>query len=343
MRKQLLLSAVAAFSILALTPAVSAAQEGGGDNEVDLTGDAFYLNLAAHLHGQAHLNASLTGLLGGVTLDGMISADSSAQAYIDTKQILRDNRVEFREEPRRDGRSGGVDSDIFGFQVGAFNDGFGQPIEIGWFSPMINTVEEFDVDGSGNVGLNIAAGWYNAQQNDAALATSGFVGGDDGESGGWSEASLLSLQLGDNNYYGSFFTPEAPEREDDTQDFDDYRDRNTVSVGTINGDGNIGVNAAAGAFNIQQNALAMAVSEDSVLAKATAVVFQTAYNNNARLMDSVNVVSAGSIGGSGNIGVNLASGVGNMQHNSLTMAVSAAGGATPPPPPPPPPGGGGDS
>lgn len=320
MRKQLLLSAAAAFAVLAMSPGITHAQE--TDSDIDLTGDAYYLNLLAHLHGQAHLNASLTYLFGGVDLEGVINADSSAQAYVDTKQILTGNDVEFREEIRREGRSGGVNPSVWGLQVGTAAPG--APIEVGYFAPMVNTVAPFSISASGNVGLNIAAGWFNAQQNDAALATSGFSGDDD-DSGGWSEASLLSLQLLSGNNYGSLYLPSDDDRLDDDFDFDDFRERNTVTVTSIAGDGNIGVNAAAGAFNIQQNALVMAVSDNSVLAKATAGVIQTADGNIVRPMDSVNIVTAGTISGSGNIGVNLASGVGNMQHNSLTMASSSAG------------------
>ena len=41
-------------------------------------------------------------------------------------------------------------------------------------------------------------------------------------------------------------------------------------------------------------------------------------------------------GAQGNIGVNVASGVGNAQHNGLAIASASCGACTPPPPPPPP-------
>lgn len=322
MYKRLILSSVAAIGLLGTTAPVVAAQE------VNAEGSIVYDNVLSHRLAQWHFNGSLTGVLGFVSLEGTIDADSSATAIVDSKQILAGNSVAFREETFREGRSGTVDSAIWGFQVDPAAETLGNQIPIGYFAPIVNTVEEFSVSGAGNLGLNIAAGYYNAQQNDAALATSGFTGADDDSSGGWSEASLLSLQLSTNNYFGPFDTPERdPEGGAlDGPAFDDYRDRNTVTVGTIDGDGNIGVNAAAGAFNIQQNAMVLAVSEDSVLAKATAGVIQTALENETIAMNSVNTVTAGEISGSGNIGVNLASGVGNMQHNSLTIATAAGGG-----------------
>lgn len=325
MRKVIFLCGAAAIGLLGLTPAVVSAQDVG----YSANGNITYNNELSVQLAQFHLNGSLTGVLGFVGLEGTIDADSAATAIVDTKQILSGNTVAFREETFREGRSGAVDSDIFGFQADNPNRA-ADPIVIGYFAPIINTVEEFSVDGAGNLGLNLASGYYNSQENSAALAVTGFssTDGDDGvESGGWSEASLLALQLGTNNSYGPFDTP-VRDPEDDALDgpaFDDYRDRNTVTAGTISGDGNIGVNAAAGAFNIQANAMVLAVSEDSALAKATAGVIQTALSNGVVAMNSVNLVQAGDISGSGNIGVNLASGVGNMQHNSLTIATANGG------------------
>jgi hypothetical protein len=317
MYKKIWLSGVAAVGLLGLTaPAVSA-------QEFSAEGDIVYDNVLSHRLAQWHANGSLTGLVGFVSMEGAITTDSSATAIVDSKQILAGNSVAFREETFREGRSGGVDSGVWGFQVDPAVDTLDNGIPIGYFAPIVNEVESFSVSGSGNVGVNIAAGYTNAQQNDAALAVTGFAGGDD-TTGGWSEAALLSLQFSTGNYYGPYDLP-TRDPEDGPLDgpaFDDYRDRNSVTVATIDGDGNIGVNAAAGAFNIQQNAMVLAVSEDSVLAKATAGVIQTALSNATVAMNSENTVSAGTIGGSGNIGVNLASGVGNMQHNSLTIATS---------------------
>ncbi len=87
-------------------------------------------------------------------------------------------------------------------------------------------------------------------------------------------------------------------------------------------DGNIGVNAAAGAFNIQKNALVIATVTGGHLAEATAGTMQDIENNVSVVEDVTNNVSIGGslIGASGNIGVNLASGVGNLQLNTLTIA-----------------------
>ena len=104
---------------------------------------------------------------------------------------------------------------------------------------------------------------------------------------------------------------------------------NTVAIGAglANGaDGNIGVNAAAGAFNIQKNALVIATVTGGNLAEATAGTLQDVEENSSVHEDTTNNVNIGGslIGASGNIGVNLASGVGNLQLNTLTIANALA-------------------
>lgn len=201
-------------------------------------------------------------------------------------------------------------------------------IEAGYFVPVINTVDEIDVTGvTGNVGANFAAGYQNQQENVAALATSDFdpgaleTGAVDTH-GGWAEASTMALQALEDNFYGP--NTDTILNEDDQHN--DYRDRNSIAGGSVSGSGNIGVNAAAGAFNQQQNMLSVAVASELALSEANAGVFQNAVWNDTTVVNSVNTVGTIAITGSGNIGVNAASGVGNQQHNSLTIAATSAGG-----------------
>ena len=100
---------------------------------------------------------------------------------------------------------------------------------------------------------------------------------------------------------------------------------NTVSFGDGLADGatgNIGVNAAAGAFNLQKNALVIATVTGGNLAEATAGTMQDVEENVSTVENVTNNVGIGAslMGASGNIGVNLASGVGNLQLNTLTIA-----------------------
>jgi hypothetical protein len=75
---------------------------------------------------------------------------------------------------------------------------------------------------------------------------------------------------------------------------------------------------------MQQNLLTLAVASDSSLAEASAGVVQAAFFNGVEAQDTINTAVAGPVSGAGNIGVNIAAGVGNMQSNSLTAAVSGA-------------------
>jgi hypothetical protein len=131
--------------------------------------------------------------------------------------------------------------------------------------------------------------------------------------------ALLSLE---DNFYG----PATDFVLEEDNDHNDYRDRNTVAGGSVNGSGNIGVNAAAGAFNQQQNMLSVAVASEASLSQANAGVLQNAFWSDTTVVDTNNHVGTINVTGSGNIGVNAAAGVGNQQHNSLTIAASAAGG-----------------
>ena len=108
MKKQIILSTVAAVGLLgAVAPAgVAAAQD------LNARGNIVYDNVLSHRLAQWHFNGSLTGVIGFVSLEGTIDANSAATAIVDTKQILAGNSVRFREETFREGRSGTVDSAI---------------------------------------------------------------------------------------------------------------------------------------------------------------------------------------------------------------------------------------
>lgn len=94
--------------------------------------------------------------------------------------------------------------------------------------------------------------------------------------------------------------------------------------------GNIGANVAAGGNNQQANDAALATSDAStVFGQASSFSVQSASNTTNRATGSSNsaslrgnaLQSAG-----GNIGVNIAAGTGNAQHNSLAMAVNTSSG-----------------
>ncbi|TRD11601.1 hypothetical protein FGU71_06810 [Erythrobacter insulae] len=275
-------------------------------------------------------------LRGTVRIDGDIDIDSSAVAVTDAKQLLTGNLVNYREENEINAENGFVDP-VFGpgwSEAGDdpndnLIDGMMQPqIRAGYFAPIINTVDTFDLDSSGNLGVNLGAGYFNMQMNAATLAVSSDSNED--AEGGWAEASTTSLQslLGVRQAATPGFTApgDDPEQGGDNNNF---RDRNSVLGGSVNGSGNIGVNAAAGTFNQQSNLMTLAVATDAVLAEANAGLVQSAFLSSVEQQDSINYVAGPTVAGaSGNIGINFASGVGNQQLNSLTIASSqgASGG-----------------
>lgn len=196
---------------------------------------------------------------------------------------------------------------------------------------------------SGNIGINVAAGDLNKQANDTAIAkgSTGLAPEDDTRSasfcGPWgcggggeeeqdasmvfAKAATFSVQSSSNNSY--------------------YNDgtENSAELGgsaLTRASGNIGVNIAAGAGNDQHNGMALAVGQDSS-AEATTGGVQVSYGNvsdndlyeasvgpfTVYVQNNENDASLGGsalTGANGNIGVNIASGNGNMQSNTLSIA-----------------------
>jgi hypothetical protein len=326
---------------MAMSGAAFANGRGADPGAVDTVDIDYYNDLSADIAVGSY-TGDLTILIGGALETGHIRVDSKATAVADSKQVLHQNDVNFREENWIAGANGYVNA-VFGpgrEQDNTVNDGNAADsyvrrgftptgtIEAGYFVPVFNTVDALNVTGvTGNVGANFAAGYHNQQENVAALATSNFdPGAEDADSvdthGGWASASTMALQSLEDNFYG----PATDFVLEEDNDHNDYRDRNTVAGGSVNGSGNIGVNAAAGAFNQQQNMLSVAVASEASLSQANAGVLQNAFWSDTTVVDTNNHVGTINVTGSGNIGVNAAAGVGNQQHNSLTIAASAAGG-----------------
>ncbi len=331
--RALLLGAVAFSALVAASPAY-ANNNNNNHDPVSVRGSIRYDNNIDTSVVTDVAYYKRVGLLGGALVTGTVSVDSSAVAVTDAKQLSGLNAATYREENELNGENGYV-SNIFGpgwSEAGYdpndnLTNGYLEgSIRVGFFAPIINTVAAFNVSGSGNIGVNLAAGYYNMQMNAATLASSS--NSDSEAAGGWSEASTTSLQLlvGTQQYGAPDLLSE--DQPDNGGGGNNFRDRNTVVGGTVGGNGNIGVNAAAGSFNQQQNLMTLAVATDSVLAEANSGLIQAAVFNGVEQQDSINSVGSITIANaSGNIGVNMAAGVGNQQLNSLTIATSMAGSA----------------
>lgn len=92
--------------------------------------------------------------------------------------------------------------------------------------------------------------------------------------------------------------------------------------------GNIGINLAAGSGNLQGNATSISSSAAAdVFSSANTVSRQTTLSNFAINIDRSSneaVMDAALAGASGNIGLNLAVGIGNTQSNQLSMSESGS-------------------
>ena len=111
----------------------------------------------------------------------------------------------------------------------------------------------------------------------------------------------------------------------------------TVKDSVKGAEGNMGVNAAAGSGNQQDNAAAIATSDETFVfgtaASLTSVTQTNSHNNdhNYGTQNNALLKSSGN-GSSGNVGINVAAGDFNQQKNNLAIAVSngriATAGAT---------------
>ncbi|KDP83585.1 hypothetical protein ACU4GI_06955 [Cupriavidus basilensis] len=170
----------------------------------------------------------------------------------------------------------------------------------------------------GNIGVNISAGAGNGQSNQAALASIDA-------SDVFASAQVFSSQKTGHN--GVHMVGAA----------------NSASMGDnmlAGAKGNVGVNIAAGAGNLQSNSLAASVNTGSgnsggrngapvgVLAKATASNDQTTYGNDlsmcgCRPSNAATLSGSALVNAVGNIGVNIAAGAGNAQSNGLAISTAA--------------------
>ncbi|WP_133647920.1 hypothetical protein [Paraburkholderia flava] len=156
---------------------------------------------------------------------------------------------------------------------------------------------------SGNVGVNVAEGIDNAQSNEASLASvdAGNVFGNAQVFNNQASSGLanvnnfnLNASVGDNSLQGA--------------------------------SGNVGVNIASGVGNVQNNSLAASTSTVSNHHSDGAMVATDDSTQQANLafigtFEGTASLGAGALSGAkGNIGVNIAGGAGNVQHNGLAIA-----------------------
>jgi len=382
-KKRLMLGAAfAALSLVPLTNTPAAAEDLLDNYDLDIYAD-WDNDVDVELDWDVDVSKELS-IWGRISIDGSVTADALSQATLDDKQMLSENSVDFE-----DYQNAYADSSYFTTAepnpglADTADDSEGDPTEAKYSNSIISSSTA--TAASGNVGINLAAGDYNLQENAAVISSadgsfpaetatsfesfsaagageatldasgsgsfyisglnhginvsasgsisidlaynytasgsSSHSSGRSARTSGAAEAGSFSLQ----SLYNNGFNDERYEVENTDVD-------NSVNVsGALSAaDGNLGLNAASGAFNIQKNALVIASVTGGHLAEATSGVLQHSEQNNSVVEDVTNNVlfSSSLDGASGNIGVNLAAGVGNLQLNTLTIA-NALGGAAP--------------
>ena len=174
---------------------------------------------------------------------------------------------------------------------------------------------------TGNLGVNIASGLSNQQSNGLSVA---HATNTDSEGYGLTSSALVNSNQGLGGtvaYQGVPFF------------FFNYM-HNHAGLGSTalkNASGNIGVNIAAGGLNQQGNSTAISVLTDTSnsqdVASAGAGVNQVSMDNRVMdtgVTDTATINGQAGRGASGNIGINMAAGVGNQQQNGLALAVVAS-------------------
>ncbi|WP_298137093.1 hypothetical protein [Acidiferrobacter sp.] len=159
---------------------------------------------------------------------------------------------------------------------------------------------------AGNIGLNVASGADNMQANNTAISHAlGVL--PSGQASAMIESGQLSGPVGIDFASG---------------------DNNTASLSNHvlqNASGNIGVNVAAGDGNMQANALAVSYNRGGLDAYAGAESAQGALFVGAMTFGADNDATLSNHvlqNASGNIGVNVAAGLQNMQENGLSVATA---------------------
>ena len=156
---------------------------------------------------------------------------------------------------------------------------------------------------SGNVGINITEGVDNTQSNDASLA-----------------------MIDAGNVFGNaqVFNNQSTSGDAKIKNFNV-----NASIGSnalANASGNVGVNIAAGVGNAQNNSLAVSSSTEKSAPSSAAMVAtdqssqQANMNFDGSFSGTASMAANALAGASGNIGVNIAGGAGNVQHNGLAIA-----------------------
>jgi hypothetical protein len=195
---------------------------------------------------------------------------------------------------------------------------------------------------SGNVGVNQASGDFNQQGNSAAIAAAGSSTSDAGFTFDCQHSGGCGNGGGSSNDPNAGGMADAETFTNQSVHSDSTSNYGATNKSSIKGNafdyasGNVGVNQASGDNNEQSNSLAAATTSNNVYALATSTLDQEITGNSVSndpgslgwCSSPIATTNTSSLKGnvaanfSGNLGINQASGTGNLQSNSLSMAVA---------------------
>jgi hypothetical protein len=179
----------------------------------------------------------------------------------------------------------------------------------------------------------LAAGVVTAHAQEAPAADSNISAASSTATALRSSGSNVNLNWTGGGVLSAESTANASSNQTTTSNVLTSLDRSPNRVSLENGagagiSGNIGINLAAGSGNLQGNATSIAsTAAADVFSSANTVSRQTTLSNFAINVDRSSneaVMDAALAGATGNIGLNLAVGVGNAQSNQLSMSESGA-------------------
>jgi len=306
-KKRLMLGAAfAALCLIPLTNTPAAAEELIDNYDLDIYAD-WDNDVDVELDWDVDVSKELT-IHGFISIDGSVTADALSQATLDDKQMLSENVVDF-EDYQNANTDGDVDS-----EPGLGNTGSDVDSEEGEpkFATYTNTASASSLleTVNGNIGLNLAAGDYNLQENAAVIANT---------DGSFPAESQTSTAAGANAYASAVNNNGSITSYTETSSFS-FAEASARTARTSGA-------AEAGSFSLQSlynnefnsGNFRVPGSDPEATDEQNPEIENTIISNTAELTD-------GSLDGAdGNVGVNISAGAFNIQKNALVIA-SVAGG-----------------
>ncbi|MBC8117202.1 MAG: hypothetical protein H7062_22635, partial [Candidatus Saccharimonas sp.] len=172
-KKRLMLGAAfAALSLIPLTNNAAVAQDLLDDYDLDIKAD-WDNSVDVNLDWDVDVSKELS-IYGSISIDGSVTADALSQATLDDKQLLSENEVQFEDYQNAYQNEPSQNSDNEpGVGQGTSSPNYTEEGAASGPATYSNTIVSSSAASaaSGNVGINLAAGDYNLQENAAVISS----------------------------------------------------------------------------------------------------------------------------------------------------------------------------